>query len=486
MEPHSHRHAAELRQRNPLVEVAISPGSLPQRRLRHASPPRAVLYPVVILLACLSVVVLLGLASAFATARPRSSSGVVDPAIAVRFYAALNRAIAIGDLTELDHSVWPEVLISRSDGRVWNLADLKRHLMALHAARPRLSLRVDQMVAEGHRGVVAVTLVGAGEDGPLAVPDHPLGADGWTDRFRVAHGRVIEYAGVVAELSIPSRPLSARVVALPETPRTRLALSRLTLQPGAAPLRLVAGGPTLYRVEAGEVHLWHSWKETDSGRGYQLRPGDQALVGGDGTHLLRAMSAAPAEVIAVLLHPDHQAALSQPSSTDSPAKAEAAPTTPEASGARIASLGEVALDLGAIGFAGEGSVAMDRLALPPGRYRLASPAAGAVVLFVESGLGALAAEPGGAPRPVARPAMVLATGSTVNLTPGHQPWISSTGTDPLVLLIVTLAPTAPTAPVADDTVVVGVPAATPRPNAPRLLPTTAVWNSTRERPGQPH
>jgi len=485
MEPLSHRRVAELRRRDLLAEVARSRRSTTLCRPRHAPPPRAVLYPVVIVLACLTIVVLLGLASAFTAAHPRPDSGALDAAIAARFYAALNRALATGDPTELDNSVWPEVVVFRADGQEWDLADLKRHLAALHAVRPRLSLRVDEMVADDHHGVAAIALVGAGEGGPIAVPDNRIGAAGWTDRFRVSQGRVIEYAGVLAELSVPPWPFAARVVALPETPRARVALTRLTLQPGAESLRLVAGGPALYRVEAGEVHLWHSWSETDVGSGFRLRPGEQAVVAGDGAHVLRAIGTAPGDVIAAALQPDPPMAPYRPSGMASPTTAESTPITPRPPGVEIASLGELALDLGAIGLAREGAVALDRLALPPGRHRLAHPGNSAVVLFVESGQGVLAA-PGGPPGRAAPPATVLAPGSAVALAPDNRPTVSNTGPDPLVLLVVTLLPIAPAAPATPQAVVPLEPPVAPPLGDPPGQPTRVDWSSTRERQGKPH
>src|SRR5262245_29210537 len=85
--------------------------------------------------------------TAVTLASPRSSTDAPASLAIVRpFYAALNRAIATGDLGDLEALVAPDVTVD-GDGAA-GLDGLRQRLLDLHATRPGLWLSLDETLVD--------------------------------------------------------------------------------------------------------------------------------------------------------------------------------------------------------------------------------------------------------------------------------------------------------------------------------------------------
>lgn len=138
---------------------------------------------------------------------------------------------------------------------MWDAAALRRQCATLRAVEPGLSLRVEEVIADGQRGVAGVSLDGLRGASRLGQRKTGLPAAAPSDRLRVANGRVVEYSGVLAELVVPE-PLMTERVAVPRATKAWVEISRLTLQRGAVFCSQLFGGPLVCAGEAGEVELW--------------------------------------------------------------------------------------------------------------------------------------------------------------------------------------------------------------------------------------
>lgn len=445
MEPLAHHRIAELRRQALLIEVERAHRAAPPARARGFAPTRAILYPLTAVLAVATAVALVALVATMPSAAGGPvPTGTSDEAATRRFYAALNRAIASGDLDLLETAVWPELAVHRSDGQTWGLDELRRHLLALHAGQPGGALRVERVFAADHRAIAEVALVGAGRERPLAVHDGVPAAHGRHDHLRVADGRVVEYAGVAVETSA-SRAVIAGDAAVPRHGVVRVELFRVTLQPGAKLPMYVAGGPLLYAVESGEISLWSIAAREATGSGeHGLRPGDQAVLRPGASHSLRTVGPDPTTVFAAMLLPDGALSPLKAWGMDIIPPAESPPRQIWPPGVEVVPVGGGDLDWQATGATEPGRVAVDRLVLPPGRHRVLGPPAGVGLLTVESGQGVLVPPPGsasasGSPEPLA----LLAPGSSTVPPPGRPLLVDNVGADPLALLVTTLMPTDP-------------------------------------------
>ena len=171
--------------------------------------------------------------------------------------------------------------------------DLQCRVSALHQLDPALRLQVDDVLADGDR--VAVRLSIQGNDRPvfLGLPLHGTLAP-WSqvDFLRIADGRIVE---VQAAGDLPTfvEPLGQTALeALPPAPY-RLGLVRLSLEPSTAITELSAAGPISLLVESGTlvVHV-----DRPSRVQRPARPGDP---GRDELHAAGAIVLSPGEGLAL-------------------------------------------------------------------------------------------------------------------------------------------------------------------------------------------
>lgn len=219
---------------------------------------RALLLPATVLLAALTALALLGAAVAIRPPGPPAkadgSQEAANRSLAYAFYDAANAVIATGDSTSLAALVAADFI----DRGVTTNADrdgLVRRLLALRAAAPGVRLRVAALAADGDRVVAHVHADGVA---PPAVLD--LRLDGaWSpwgavDVFRVEHGQVVERWGPVGDPA-PEAPMVEVALGALSPPLRALAVTRVTLKPGARHSPSAQGGPRLLIAEKGIVTL---------------------------------------------------------------------------------------------------------------------------------------------------------------------------------------------------------------------------------------
>jgi hypothetical protein len=452
MEPLAHDRVVELRRRALLLEAERERHPRPARSPANHRPPGALVYPLVVGIALATAVALLLLAASMPLVANGGGRTVeTDAAVVERFYAALSEALATGELGALDDAVWPELAVPRNDGENWRLDEFRVQLAALHAAQPGLSLRVEDVVAADGRGVARVALAGVGDSAPLALPDAGPGSE-TSDRLRIVDGRVTEYAGVLAEATVPRRVMSSVVAqrrvheplvsgaywspgmprpgTAPTTPPPWVAVDRLELPPGAKMALRIPSGPVLYAVEAGEVAVEFLVTGSAQTRADPrwLTAGEETAVEAGTGHLLRASRAEGATVLALEVMPDPAAATARLRTTNTPERGlVVSPLIWEpTAGARPD---------------GTLAIALHRVTLPPGRYHLARPAASEVVVAVESGQAVVAAPSGALATgtPEEGPAL-LGAGSAEVRGPGTPIVVHNVGAESLALLLLTMTP----------------------------------------------
>jgi predicted ester cyclase len=185
----------------------------------------------------------------------RSAPGAVNEAIARRFYDAVNDAVRTGDLSFLDH-----VAMTNTDhmaGAEGTECDLRCRVSALHQLDSTLRLEVDDVLVDGDRVAVRLSIQGNDRPAFLGLPLRGNLAP-WppVDFLRVADGQIVEMQAV-GDLPTLVEPLMRTTLeALPPAPY-RLGLVRLTLAPDRAMTGLSAAGPLSLLAESGTlvVHL---------------------------------------------------------------------------------------------------------------------------------------------------------------------------------------------------------------------------------------
>ena len=217
----------------------------------EGTPRRMILLLGTVLFVVLGVAALLFAVAMDMPATVRSAPGAVNEAIARRFYDAVNDAVRTGDLSFLDH-----VAVMNAEhlpGAVGPGCDLHCRVSALHQLDPALRLEVHDVLVDGDR--VAVRLSIQGNDRPVFL-GLPLRGNlvPWAqvDFLRVTDGRIVEVQAA-GDLPTLVEPLGRTALdALPPAPY-RLGLVRLTLEPSTAITGLSAAGPISLLVESGTL-----------------------------------------------------------------------------------------------------------------------------------------------------------------------------------------------------------------------------------------
>jgi len=457
MEPLAHQRIKELQRLALLRAVAGQPRLVPTLGGDRPKLSRAILYPIAIGLSVLTAAALVLFAATISRAEgsadPRETS---DEAAVGRFYAALNSALATGEMESLDDAVWPEIVIHRADGGVWRLGDLRGHLLALHAKNPSLAIRLDDLVLDSDRGLVEVSLTGFGSAAPLAV-------SGGTDRSRVApdsvhvaDGRVVAYAGLAVALTAPellfrgdlplpavlSLSCPALTAASVLTAPLQFDLIRLNLAPNGV-LDLPATGSSFgYQVESGEVVM--AWRPLTPAASRlserRLGPGDHAVVDAGTPHRLRSLTAGESSILVIEVRVGGSPSPIWDSERKRPERDWGETRGPQPPAIQATHLAGSTLDLDRFDPRSGLPLAVERFTLPPGRHTIAGVGRG-LLLAVAAGHAVVPTAAGldAAPPTVDEP-LLLSAGETMPFPPTTAVTFDNLGADPLVLLLVSLSP----------------------------------------------
>jgi quercetin dioxygenase-like cupin family protein len=464
MEPLAHGRVAELRRRALLLEADRGRRAASLRHGRGSRPTRGTVYPLAALLSVITAAALLALVAALPLAAgPAPTAGAANGGtteVAIRrFYAALDAALATGDQTALDATVWPELRVQGDDGQTWGVADLREQLGAIHAAQPGLRLRVEEVVAGDERGVAQLEMVGGESGQPLAVPEVARVGGAAADRLQVLDGRVVAYGGGLVGVSVPRTLLAGTAglkaqAAVPATsPRPQSSgtvapamvtpeLERVEMGPGSGLPPYIADGPVLFGVEAGEALVSSLVVAAARVQTVEraLGEGEQVVLPAGTSHWVRAGPDGATLLVVEMLPPPVV-----PPGRFSGRRTRRQDSEPVGTASQpaveVTSLVRGTIELGDLDATGGVAVSLDRFTLEPGRHRLVVGAGRPGLLAVESGRGVLAAPLGQAEREGgAGPVTVLTAGAATSLAPGPTPLIDNIGADPLVVLVLTLAP----------------------------------------------
>jgi hypothetical protein len=173
-----------------------------------------------------------------------------------RFYAAINTAIATGNLSAFRAAVASDFvdlapLPGAGPGRV----DLESYLLELNETAPDIRLEVEEMVADGERVTARVAVRGSYSGDvagfPIVVAPKPWGK---VDFLLVEAGKVVERHGLLEGAgrlsSVPAVPL------LLDGPTRRVAtLERISVPPGATHAAAAELGPHALLIETGNIEV---------------------------------------------------------------------------------------------------------------------------------------------------------------------------------------------------------------------------------------
>jgi predicted ester cyclase len=216
---------------------------------------RALLVPLAAMLWVATAVAMLACALLLPSPAPvdRAAQGGAD--VVRRFYAAVNEAIATGNLSDLNtvvasHFVDEAPLPGVAPGR----DGLENYVLALHGAVPELRLVAEVMVASADEVATHVEVRDNQTSTvlPAAVGERPAV---WSavEVLRVADGTVVGRRANSQGLVL-ARPLAEGTLELPIPAPRVIGLARVTIAPGAqwgAPL----GGPRFFFVEEGSLDV---------------------------------------------------------------------------------------------------------------------------------------------------------------------------------------------------------------------------------------
>jgi predicted SnoaL-like aldol condensation-catalyzing enzyme len=185
-----------------------------------------------------------------------SSTGDATSATVVRqFYAAVNAAIATGDMSAVHHVVAPHfVEHNRLPGQRPGREGLEDTLAALHARNPDMQVVADTVVADDKQVLARVAVVGiagaASSSGTVIGPSTPWGP---VDVFRVTGGKIVERWSHTDGVAMVLPLANASIELSTPSPRV-MTLERLHIAPGDHWTSLTLG-PRLLYLEAGALQV---------------------------------------------------------------------------------------------------------------------------------------------------------------------------------------------------------------------------------------
>lgn len=217
---------------------------------------RPTLLPATAALAALTALVLFGAARALqppARAAIGAANDAASRSVAVRFYDAVNVAIATGNLAPFEAVVAPDFVDRQGiPGVGADRAGLARYLRALHATSPATSLAVEAIAADGERVIATVAVRGGGGSFAGLSLGQAVPLWGPVDVFGVAGGLIVERWGDPAGLSL-IEPLGWVALDDPLPPDQVVSLDRLAVRPhDRLQVELVDETAVLY-VESGRI-----------------------------------------------------------------------------------------------------------------------------------------------------------------------------------------------------------------------------------------
>ena len=353
-------------------------------------------------------------------------------ALAYRFYAAANTAIADGDTTPLVALVAPDFV-------EWSIPPdagpdrdgLVRRVLALHATTPGLRLGVEAVAADGDLVIAAVRV-------HTADPPTFLGLrlrDAWTgwgpvDVFRVAGGRIVERWGPATDPAPPAPALRVALTIPPPEHRT-LAVARVTLAPGARHVAPARSGPRLLLAESGAVDV--SPTSRDATPPAAVRTGEHLILPAGASFAVRNTGRSPALLLDVSIA---AVPYSDTAGDDSRGMAQ-----------KGVAVEVLARDLLVAVPSPSTILALGETTLDPGERLTWSPAAGPVLVRVEAGTLDLVAT-GSVPwvdgsvsrRSAADVGAELGPGGSALLEAGAAAEVRAAPGGPATLLVLTLLP----------------------------------------------
>jgi predicted ester cyclase len=370
-----------------------------------------------------------------------------------RFYAAVNGALASGEVRDLDRVVAPD-FVDHGDGSRNDSSrdDLLRYLASLRAAFPAVRLTPLDAIAQHDRVVARVEIDGAPEGIFLGIP---LGADGiWggIDIFRVEGDRVVERWSDRRDHRL-LEPLAAVPIAVDGRTEQVVRLQRRTYAGGASSTETAVAGPAMLFVESGTPSfaldyrspkpavMFRSAAAGDPGGRIAVPPGETVtLSGGDALavsprtpYTVRNEERTPATILVVSI-----------GVPPSPETAPEARTTAPAVGVTddvLAAGNAVTLPPGPL------TLALGRATLAPRSELSLHPVAGAEAVAVDGGHLTLVLPRGSAwlhtpehSAITAREYEEIPTGQGVTTAPGSTVAYRNDGSTALVLLVVTVQP----------------------------------------------
>jgi hypothetical protein len=190
-----------------------------------------------------------------AEAPARAGVGGDREAVVHRFYAAINEAVRTGDMALLERVVAVESLAAAPADGGSSQCSLRCRVAALHQLAPQLHLTVNEVLVDGDRVAVRLSVQGHDRFEFLGLPlEGALALWGPIDLLRIADGRVVAVEPAAGPPALIEPLLRADVDILPPAPY-RLGLLRLTLKPGAAIARRSVRGPLVVLVERGTLEV---------------------------------------------------------------------------------------------------------------------------------------------------------------------------------------------------------------------------------------